>query len=101
MMEEKIANYSRYGLPSVFSGKISSFDKLNVHPESHTARATGLTELQVLRYGLDVIVSKIRGPYKGILLPRCEADHRESHPGEGVQAHHRRPDNRSEEVTLK
>jgi NADPH-dependent 2,4-dienoyl-CoA reductase/sulfur reductase-like enzyme len=61
MMEEKIANYSRYGLPFVFSGKISSFDKLNVHPESHTARATSLTELQVLRYGLDVIVSKIRG----------------------------------------
>jgi NADH oxidase (H2O2-forming) len=64
-------------------------------------RATGLTELQALRYGLDITVGKIQGPYKGILLPRCEADHRESHPGEGVQAHHRRPDNRGEEVTLR
>jgi hypothetical protein len=36
MMEEKIATYSRYGLPFVLSGKISSFDKLNVYPESHT-----------------------------------------------------------------
>ena len=32
--EESVATYSRCGLPFVLSGKISSFEKLNVYPAS-------------------------------------------------------------------
>src|SRR4030042_1392822 len=53
--EESVATYSRCGLPFVLSGKISSFEKLNVYPVStyRIMKINLLTETRATHINVD------------------------------------------------
>ena len=53
--EESVATYSRCGLPFVLSGKISSFEKLNVYPTStyRIMKLNLLTETKAIHINVD------------------------------------------------